>query len=391
MGRSGYMAISLGKLCRNAKQLYKMELIAGSNGLDNIIKWVHIVENVEVASFLHGYELVFTTGIGNVFKDEKTMLQFVKNLMRSNVSGLVINLGPYITYIPDMLIAYCNQNDFPLFFIPWETKVVEITRDFCEQIVKDESKENKLTTAFKDFIFYPNEHERLLPFLEREGFVPETNYCVITIGLLSSEQDMVKESTLAKLDFLLHKELKKLTEKHAIFHYDSKYIAIIAGVCEQQIRIFGNNMKDKIIDTYSLILGIGALQDPLLQLPNNFNRSLSIYQMCIKTEKPLLFFDDAGIYKILLSVNDKNVLTNYVSQKLGSLKKFDQDNGTDYYPFLETFIRNDASIKKTADEYYIHRNTVNYKISKINQILGCNITNLEVLVELRLCILISNM
>ena len=59
------MAAVLQKVCENAKQLYGMKLEAGKEGLSNIVKWVHTMESEEAAKFLHGGELVLTTGVGN--------------------------------------------------------------------------------------------------------------------------------------------------------------------------------------------------------------------------------------------------------------------------------------------------------------------------------------
>ncbi|UKI37112.1 MAG: PucR family transcriptional regulator ligand-binding domain-containing protein [Clostridiales bacterium] len=51
------------------KQKYSLKLLAGKGGLDNAVRWVHMVEDRQVPDFLHGGELVFTTGIGHVGKD----------------------------------------------------------------------------------------------------------------------------------------------------------------------------------------------------------------------------------------------------------------------------------------------------------------------------------
>ena len=59
------MALTLEELCRNSENDYGMMLIAGEKGTDNIVQWVHYIEGGEVPRFLHGYELVFTTGIAH--------------------------------------------------------------------------------------------------------------------------------------------------------------------------------------------------------------------------------------------------------------------------------------------------------------------------------------
>lgn len=42
------MAITMLKLCEDAKSKYDMELVAGKNGIENTVRWVHMVEDREV-------------------------------------------------------------------------------------------------------------------------------------------------------------------------------------------------------------------------------------------------------------------------------------------------------------------------------------------------------
>ena len=47
---------------------------------------------------------------------------------------------------------------------------------------------------------------------------------------------------------------------------------------------------------------------------------------------------------------------------------------TDYLGTLRLYLENDSSIAEVARITYVHRNTVNYKIKKIKEILGCELT-----------------
>ena len=92
------MAIRLERLFKQTRKLYQMELVAGAGNLDNLVNWVHMIEDVEVADFLHGSELVFTTGIAQ--RREGWLNEFVQGLVERHASGLVVNVGPYIEKVP---------------------------------------------------------------------------------------------------------------------------------------------------------------------------------------------------------------------------------------------------------------------------------------------------
>lgn len=163
------MAVTLASLCEKSGYLYGMRVIAGKDGMTNIVQWVHSVEDTEVSDFLHGGELIFSTGIAN--KGQDWMLPFVKNLIENQVSGLVLNIGPYIKSIPQEVISYCNEKHFPLLDIPWKTRIVDISRDFCNRIILNERKEESIGDALKNFIFFPNEYDKNIPVLECNDFL----------------------------------------------------------------------------------------------------------------------------------------------------------------------------------------------------------------------------
>lgn len=119
------MAITLARICANAEKTYGMKLIAGRAGMDNFVRWVHIVEDSEVPDFMHGNELVFTTGIGH--KGSGWLLDFVRQLKDKNAAGVVVNIGPYINAVPKDVMEYCECNALPLFVVPWSVRLIDLT------------------------------------------------------------------------------------------------------------------------------------------------------------------------------------------------------------------------------------------------------------------------
>ena len=144
------MSITVSKLCANAQANYVMKLVAGKEGLGNYVRWVHLVENADVSPFLHGNEMVFMTGVG--INDEGHLLRFVEELIEKRCSALVINTGKYIKSIPQSVKDCCDINSLPLFTVPWEVKLIDITYDFCHRIVTGEEIETALATALRNLI-----------------------------------------------------------------------------------------------------------------------------------------------------------------------------------------------------------------------------------------------
>ena len=75
-----------------------IKLVAGKNGLTNVVEWVHMVDTTEIADFLSGGEIAFTTGIG--VSEKMSLLALVDRVYKNHASAMVVNIGPYVAEIP---------------------------------------------------------------------------------------------------------------------------------------------------------------------------------------------------------------------------------------------------------------------------------------------------
>lgn len=377
------MAITLAKLCQKAYENYRMQLIAGKGGLYNVVSWVHIIEDVEVSQFLNGNELVFTTGIGNIGKDSEAMISYIAALIESNASALVINIGPYISKVDRKIIEYCDEKNFPLYVCPWETRLVDVTRGLCEKIFNSETNEKSLVSNVKDYIFYPAERKRIQEILERRGLQRDINYCVIFVGIDTSLRSV--ESDNQSLEIYARREIEKTQSgKYVLFWYERKLVIVTAGMSDSGQRELMNSLLYYSNTRKRLYIAVSSNEESLNSLDVNFERARDIYSMCVKKNVNILYYNTLGIEKVLLSVKDKKVLNEIERTTLGGLIQYDKNNGTDLYDFLKIYIDNDGSVKKTADDLFIHRNTVNYKISKIESIINMDITKLDNLLLIKM-------
>lgn len=101
-------------------------------------------------------------------------------------------------------------------------------------------------------------------------------------------------------------------------------------------------------------------------------------------------YRELGIYQLLLSIENKETIKQYYNDMLGKLEEHDHSNGSDYLEFLNVYLNSNCNINDTADKLFIHRNTVVYKIKKINELLDCDLSEIDVRVQLYLAIMLHN-
>ena len=99
-----------------SKDRYQMEMVAGNKGWSNSISWILMLEDTAIIQNFAGKELAVTTGLG--FQTEDKLKVLVEMLVKHHASGLIINTGEYIRQIPDSILQFCDENDFPLMTVP---------------------------------------------------------------------------------------------------------------------------------------------------------------------------------------------------------------------------------------------------------------------------------
>lgn len=369
------MAITVAKLFKNATILYNMKLVAGRSGLDNLVNWVHIIEDDDVSKFLHGEELVFTAGILN--KEEDWLLNFTKKLHNSNVSAFVVNLGPYTKEVPQEVLDYCNEISMPLFTIPWETHMVDMTKDFCHRIMKNEDVEISMSTSIKNIIFKIGDLDTQILQMERYGYMREGRFCVIAIAF---ENTSGINSNMEKMKRRAERIARSIHELYISFVYNNCLILVLVDYGEYEIKHFTEKfINQNVLENKNLKvhLGISPNISGIENIGDSFEKANSSVTLAIKKDETVQYYDKLDIYKLLLTSKDKRVLMDYYEDTLGKLEKYDEDNNMDLVNFLNVYLNNNGSQQIVAEKLFIHRNTVNNQLKKIEKITGYNPLELE--------------
>ncbi len=358
-----------------------MKLIAGKGGLNNLVKWVHIIEDDSATGFLHGNELVFTAGILN--QNDSWLLNFAQKLYEAGASALVVNIGPHTSLIHKNVIEYCNAVNLPLFTIPWETKMVDMTRDFCHRIIKNEHNESTVATTLKNIIFNVGDIEGQILQLERYGYRKDSSFCFICLSS-GAKNKALSDEYESSLAIMAEKAAKSIHEQFITFTYNNNLIFVLPDYTEQEIDSFIKDFvraagQDKKPDFH---IGIGPCQAGIYNQKSNFEKAVSAMEMAMKTGESYCCYSKLGLYKLLYAVGDKTVLRSYYNDYIEKLEAYDRENDTQLTALLRSYLDNNGSLQAVSEELYVHRNTVTNQLKKIERITGCNPQSTEDIVKL---------
>lgn len=366
------MAVMVKNLYRNGMFLYKMNIVAGRAGLNNLAQWAHIIEDDNITNFLHGGELVFTAGILN--NRPGWLLSFAQKLHAAGVSALVVSIGTHIKEIAEEVIAYCDRAAMPLFTIPWETKLVDMTRDFCHSIMRNEQTQNDVASTIKNIIFGVGDMDAQILRMERHGYPRESSFCFVGVKT-KPQKDADEDAQRDALRITAEKCAKSTNDLFVSFYYQEALVLALVNYGDEDIERFVadfSSLAAAALPGVCLHMGVSANQAGIFNQSANFEKALAAADMAEKRGQSMEFYERLGFYKIIYAVNDKTALRGFYNDTVGKLEKYDRENKTSLTELLKTYLENNGSLQIVADILFVHRNTVTNQLKKIQNITGYN-------------------
>ncbi len=358
-----------------SQEQYQMRFIAGNNGWSTSISWVHMVEDMVIIQHFWGKELAVTTGLG--FDTAEKLQNLIKELIRRHGAGLIVNTGYYIEQIPQNLIDYCNEYDFPLLTVPWEIHLADMIKDYSIRIFMQGTADQEISGALIQAIEQPaNQKEyrkKLLPYFDEDG----TFQVVLITTEHLDEMDTVERQ---KLSYRVQVYLEKITHNGNFMYYDSNFMLVVNDITEEELDEIVTGMArraNRRMPDVKLFTGVGSRMTDISNLHASYSRAKAAVQMAKKRNESLLYFDKMGLYRLLYMVDDSRLLREMAEEPLKPLLEYDQKHKGNYVDTLELYLRHNGSIQAVSEEMFTHRNTVIYRMNKIKELLGTNLEQTE--------------
>ena len=88
-------------------------------------------------------------------------------------------------------------------------------------------------------------------------------------------------------------------------------------------------------------------------------------------------FDELGSYTVLHQLKDSQISDLYIQKHLAPLLQYSEGKSMDLFQTLRVYLEHNGSIKETAEELYIHRSSLLYRLEKIVDLLDIDINDSE--------------
>lgn len=375
--------------------LSKLKLIAGSNGLHKGIRWVYKAESLSLSQWVHGGELLIISRPVSSEPDFN-LAALLKEAIHLNMSGALLLIGPnYVEKISKSVLSLCNENEFPLFAIPWNLPLV----DFFEEIGHAISNNNFYQSTRNDVIFnivFENQLSASALKLQASNsgysFEGSHHFFLLHFILPESGQTARMEQTICNN---LYEYLDQAFSEQNTSFLASTYSNHIIGIFPDKDFSEITKLFQKTIDYVSLThpqltcnIGVGLSVSDVTKLKQSYEQAAECIHYCnkLKLNHQHLCYNQLGLYQLFSDLNQTQLSESFVETQLGALIHYDADNHTRLVETLSLYLQNNCNILHTADAAYTHRNTIKYRITRIEELLHVDLQNASARLNLHLAL-----
>lgn len=139
-------------------------------------------------------------------------------------------------------------------------------------------------------------------------------------------------------------------------------------------------------------IGLGQFAKDISSWRSSYRDAVQARDLAVRlqTDTPL-YIGDLGVYQLILSLNDREKLAEFCERTLGTLLKYDMRQNADLIKTLEAFFNCHGNLSQTAEALIVHRNTLLYRMNRINEIAGIDLNRPETRLALHLALTIRRL
>jgi PucR family transcriptional regulator, purine catabolism regulatory protein len=347
-----------------------LQLQSGQDTAKAHVRWVHITELLDPTPWLKGGELLLSTGIQ--LDGSKAQHALIERLVEHDIAGLGFGTGFAHKRVPTALLNAARKHDFPVFEVPYELPFIAITERVFAQLV-DERYEMLQRSVAGDVLaealtgnLYPEELQaKLRPFgIGEQAAVLVFSPPDPTIGapVLERALDHAKVNSLVAIRSGL---LCAVIAIDGIQPDPLELATSIRAELAGRLGVVGAGAS-RPAATHSLRLSFHEARCALeaARLRNGGD-----------TPETVASYRDLGAFQLLLSLQDDDALMSYCRGVLGPVEQGEGEYGDELLRSLDVFIENNGHWEKAAGVLYCHRHTLRYRIKRVEQLTGRDLSS----------------
>ncbi len=383
-------------MCISYDELFQIEgmekavLIGGRQGCVNSIDGVQLLEKCSDKEICRMNSLAYVKG-GAIEDAETDLLNMLEKMHHEHMAGMLLETGTYILSVPQSVIDFANKLKFPLIITPADSGnrdlYIQIAIRFYVRETDNISKEEFIRQCL-----YTECNGILLEKARYFGFVLNKSYIFLSLRSDGDKSDRIKQIKSAAEDGLegFAAFLCLAEEKRVLVIIEAEREWLFSPAFNARLRYI-RQQYGRLAEGDTISIGISRVYNEMSMIKKGMDEADKAVLLLKKNNRTdtSIRYDEIGIYRLFIDYKRDDELYEFVHEELESLINYDKQNNTDLLHTLEVYLACNQNISKTVETMYVHRNTIKYRISRIEEILGVDLNDVEVCLALNVALKIK--
>ena len=349
------------------QNIHRLRLIAGQDGLERTVTEAVLFEydpsRVQLPDFYRG-DLVVTT-LAYARGDAKLVAHSLQALMNQGIAGLMVKTA-YFSELPQAVITLANRLGTPVFLFD-DTYIEEVILQVTD-----------LIRGKRHFAGFEQDVDALMrgdlteeQTRERARRIDPLGQSSYRIYAVSPKERMIT----------LDDKLYALMETDADAAHRCMFIEwrrMMLALCREEdglsaqeaLTRFGDLLTRAGVDRQSVVIGQSDLREARAQMGASLCEAVYAARAAKLCGKAELAAHELGLYAYLFPMSENPFVCDRSRRVLSAIREYDAQNHTNLEQTALVYVKENMEIAAAAKVLFQHPNTVRYRLSKIQRIIG---------------------
>ena len=370
-----------------------------SNTASDIIKFLSVMIENPVVLYYGNLNCMVSTNSDNsklILSDEIqqykpniiTKFQYMKQMKGSCVQyvvkfAILSEVEIYITITEE------NRELTELDYMAIENAIINLQYGFLSEFAQDEVKKKYQRDIIHNILNGLLSSKEMTEAAAQLGMKESDTYRVVDFHTITKNvQRKYTKEQLQEVGVIVGELMYLLPD--ALIYRNMDQIVMIQQVDSNQTELEYQKEMEEVEDVIqrSILyrkkdtdfqIGIGKSVEGYQRLKESYYEASQaikyieiIRQVTGDKNKSVVHYSNLGFFQIFGEIDDVTELERYIPETLKKLYLYDDEHKGELITTLQMYLRNNQSIKKTADAMFVHYRTISYRLEKIKQISGIN-------------------
>ena len=349
------------------QNIHRLRLIAGQDGLERTVTEAVLFEydpsRVQLPDFYRG-DLVVTT-LAYARGDAKLAAHSLQALMNQGIAGLMVKTA-YFSELPQAVITLANRLGTPVFLFD-DTYIEEVILQVTD-----------LIRGKRHFAGFEQDVDALMrgdlteeQTRERARRIDPLGQSSYRIYAVSPKERMI---TLDDKLYALMETDADAAHRCTFIEWRRMMLALCRekdGLSAQEaLTRFGDLLTRAGVDRQSVVIGQSDLREARAQMGASLCEAVYAARAAKLCGKAELAAHELGLYAYLFPMSENPFVCDRCRRVLSAIREYDAQNHTNLEQTALVYVKENMEIAAAAKVLFQHPNTVRYRLSKIQRIIG---------------------